>query len=234
MSRPDPLPAPDPRDPLHLADDAPLLEGWLRAMRQVDEGVRLPFTVPGHKQRTDLVGGVVAGDLPMFGGLGHDQAGAGAAGRGRAASGRAVGCGLVPVLGRRLHARQPGAGARRRPRPARRWSSPAPCTARCCWAWCWPGCTRCGCARTVDPVTGLPTAVPVAAVRRALAAHPAARAVFLGDPSYVGTRRGPRRPRRGRARRRGAARSSTPPGPRTSASTRACRRTRWPPVRTRW
>ena len=39
----------------------------------------------------------------------------------------------------------------------------------------------------VDPASGLPGAVPVAAVRSALAAHPEARAVFLGDPSYVGT-----------------------------------------------
>jgi lysine decarboxylase len=39
----------------------------------------------------------------------------------------------------------------------------------------------------VDPGTGLPLGVPVAAVERALADHPAAVAVFLGDPSYVGT-----------------------------------------------
>ena len=39
----------------------------------------------------------------------------------------------------------------------------------------------------VDAATGLPLAVPVAAVERALANHPAAVAVFLGDPSYVGT-----------------------------------------------
>ncbi len=39
----------------------------------------------------------------------------------------------------------------------------------------------------VDPASGLPGAVPVAAVRSALATHPGVRAVFLGDPSYVGT-----------------------------------------------
>jgi lysine decarboxylase len=38
-----------------------------------------------------------------------------------------------------------------------------------------------------DQATGLPRAVPVAAVRAALASHPTACAVFLGDPSYVGT-----------------------------------------------
>ena len=39
----------------------------------------------------------------------------------------------------------------------------------------------------VDPATGLPGPVPVPAVREALARHPDACAVFLGDPSYVGT-----------------------------------------------
>ena len=39
----------------------------------------------------------------------------------------------------------------------------------------------------VDPATGLPLGVAPEAVRRALAAHPEARAVFVGDPSYVGT-----------------------------------------------
>ncbi|MCA1781735.1 MAG: PLP-dependent transferase, partial [Intrasporangiaceae bacterium] len=39
----------------------------------------------------------------------------------------------------------------------------------------------------VDPVTGLPLGVGPDAVRRALAEHPDARAVFVGDPSYVGT-----------------------------------------------
>jgi lysine decarboxylase len=38
-----------------------------------------------------------------------------------------------------------------------------------------------------DEATGLPAAVSVRAVRTALAAHPRACAVFLGDPSYVGT-----------------------------------------------
>src|SRR6266545_2467035 len=39
----------------------------------------------------------------------------------------------------------------------------------------------------VDRATGLPGPVPAGAVRDALACHPDACAVFLGDPSYVGT-----------------------------------------------
>ncbi|MHB1328555.1 MAG: Orn/Lys/Arg family decarboxylase, partial [Gemmatimonadales bacterium] len=40
----------------------------------------------------------------------------------------------------------------------------------------------------IDAATGLPGAVPVSAVEAALAAHPDACGVLLGDPSYVGTR----------------------------------------------
>jgi lysine decarboxylase len=39
----------------------------------------------------------------------------------------------------------------------------------------------------VDRSTGLPLGVAPATVRRALADHPDGRAVFVGDPSYVGT-----------------------------------------------
>src|SRR5207245_9191077 len=39
----------------------------------------------------------------------------------------------------------------------------------------------------VDPAVGRPGAVPVADVEQALARHPRAVAVVVGDPSYVGT-----------------------------------------------
>jgi lysine decarboxylase len=39
----------------------------------------------------------------------------------------------------------------------------------------------------VEPVTGLPTAIPAERLARALAAHPACKAVFLVEPSWVGT-----------------------------------------------
>ncbi len=39
----------------------------------------------------------------------------------------------------------------------------------------------------IDPVSGLPAGVAVPTVAAALAAHPDACAVFLGDPTYVGT-----------------------------------------------
>src|SRR6185437_11557979 len=47
--------APDPRDPLGLAADAPMLAAWLTWMRQAESGQLLPMSTPGHKQRYDLV-----------------------------------------------------------------------------------------------------------------------------------------------------------------------------------
>ncbi len=59
----------DPRDPLGLRADAPMLAAWLDFTRRADAGELTPMSVPGHKQRQDLVGAVVAGDAPFYGGL---------------------------------------------------------------------------------------------------------------------------------------------------------------------
>ena len=40
-----------PTDPRRLRGDAPLLDAWLR----FQEEAPTPFTIPGHKQRHDLV-----------------------------------------------------------------------------------------------------------------------------------------------------------------------------------
>src|SRR3954451_3864589 len=52
-------------DPRGLRGDAPLLDAWLRFCEERPT----PFTIPGHKQRHDLVGDVVAGDVPLYAGL---------------------------------------------------------------------------------------------------------------------------------------------------------------------
>ena len=54
-----------PTDPRGLRSDAPLLDAWLR----FHEEAPTPFTIPGHKHRHDLVGDVIAGDVPYYGGL---------------------------------------------------------------------------------------------------------------------------------------------------------------------
>src|SRR5207237_7344119 len=88
----------DPRDPLGLAADAPLLAAWLDWMEQAESGRLLPMSTPGHKQRYDLVGTVVAGDAPLYGALGAikhaDRLRAGAEGRAAAPGG--AGGGRLP------------------------------------------------------------------------------------------------------------------------------------------
>ncbi len=68
-SGPDLWSVPDPRDPLGLAADAPLLAAWLDWTARAQTGQFTPMTTPGHKQRQDLTGAVVAGDATLFGGL---------------------------------------------------------------------------------------------------------------------------------------------------------------------
>jgi lysine decarboxylase len=142
--------------------------------------------VPGHKQRQDLVGSVVAGDAPFYGGLdtikhadvlradgearaarlwGADWCRFSVAGstHGNQALALAVGSpGQEVIITRILHRSLLLGVVLAGLRPV--WVRPE-----------------------MDPGSGLPAAVAVDTVRDALAAHPGACAVFLGDPSYVGT-----------------------------------------------
>jgi lysine decarboxylase len=176
----------DPRDPRGLRADAPLLDGWLRSTAQAGAGELTPMSVPGHKQRQDLVGAVVAGDAPLYGGLdsikhadtlraegerraaqlwGADWCRFSVAGstHGNQALSLAIGSpGQEVIITRTLHRSLLLGLVLAGLRPV--WVRPA-----------------------VDPSSGLPGAVSVGAVRAALAAHPGACAVYLGEPSYVGT-----------------------------------------------
>jgi len=177
---------PDPRDPRGLRRDAPLLDAWLTYTERAEAGELLPMGVPGHKQRRDLVGSVVAGDAPFYGGLdtikhadvlradgearaarlwGADWCRFSVAGstHGNQALALAVGSpGQEVIITRILHRSLLLGLVLAGLRPV--WVRPE-----------------------MDPGTGLPAAVAVDTVRDALAAHPGACAVFLGDPSYVGT-----------------------------------------------
>jgi arginine decarboxylase len=189
LASPDPAAADglaDPRDPLGLAADAPLLAGWLSFMRRATAGELLPMSVPGHKQRRDLVGDVIAGDAPLYGGVdtikhadtvradaearaaalwGADWCRFSVAGssHGNQALCLAVGQpGQEIIVTRTLHRSLLLGLVLAGLRPV--WVRPE-----------------------IDPASGLPGPVAVATVRDALAAHPGACGVFLGDPSYVGT-----------------------------------------------
>src|SRR6201984_1216086 len=176
----------DPRDPPGLRFDAPMLAGWLALTGRAEAGELLPMSVPGHKQRQDLVGSVVAGDAPFYGGLdtikhadvlradgearaarlwGADWCRFSVAGstHGNQALALAVGSpGQEVIITRTVHRSLLLGLVLAGLRPV--WVRPE-----------------------IDPRSGLPAAVAVQTVRDALAAHPAACGVILGDPSYVGT-----------------------------------------------
>ena len=179
-------PPADPRDPLGLRADAPLLDGWLASTDAADRGALTLMCTPGHKQRHDLTGAVVAGDTPLYGGVdtikhadtllaeaesraarlwGADWCRFSVAGstHGNQALALAAGTpGREVIVTRCLHRSLLLALVLAGLRPV--WVLPER-----------------------DPETGLPAAVAVQTVRDALTAHPGACAVFLGDPSYVGT-----------------------------------------------
>jgi len=181
-----PEPQRDPRDPRGLRADAPLLAAWLDATSQADAGALLPMCVPGHKQRQDLVGTVIAGDVPFYGGIdtikhadslrvaaerraavlwGADWCRFSVAGstHGNQALALAVGQpGREVIINRTLHRSLLLGLVLAGLRPV--WVRPQ-----------------------IDAASGLPAGVPVGSVRAALAAHPDACGVFLGDPTYVGT-----------------------------------------------
>lgn len=169
-------------DPLGLAADAPLLAAYWSFRHSKPT----PFTIPGHKQRTDLVGRVVEGDVPLYGGLdtmrvrddhlaraerqaahlwGVDVArfSVGGSTHGNQALALAVGRpGDTVVVARTLHRSMLLALVLADLRPV--WVRPQ-----------------------VDATTGLPDAIRAEDVALALAENPHASAVFVGEPSYVGT-----------------------------------------------
>jgi lysine decarboxylase len=169
-------------DPRGLRDDAPLLDAWLRFR----ESPPLPFTIPGHKQRTDLVGDVVAGDVPLYAGLDTMKLGTGVLAEAQARAARLWGADVCRFsTGGATHANQAvalavaGDGDRVVvSRTLHRSLLLGLVLAGLTPLWVRP---------EVDPATGLPLGVAPRTVRRALAENPDVRAVFVGDPSYVGT-----------------------------------------------
>src|SRR6202042_1136428 len=166
--------------------DAPLLDAWLRFTAQADAGALTPMSVPGHKQRRDLTGAVTAGDAPLYGGLDSIKQADELLAEGERRAARLWGADWCrfSVAGS-THGNQAlalAAGQPGRPivvtRALHRSLLLGIVLAGLEPVWVLP---------EVDPATGLPGPVPVRAVRDALTRHPDACAVFLGDPSYVGT-----------------------------------------------
>lgn len=173
----------DPRD---LRTDAPLLDAWLTFAERAATGAVRPFTIPGHKQRRDLVGDVVAGDVPLYAGLDTMKLTRGVLADAERRAARFWGADWCRFsVGGSTHGNQTLALAVGRPgdevvvgRTLHRSMLLGLVLAGLRPVWVRPD---------VDSTTGLPLGVPVAAVERALRARPRAVGVFLGDPSYVGT-----------------------------------------------
>jgi arginine decarboxylase len=169
-------------DPRGLRGDAPLLDAWLR----FQERSPTPFTIPGHKQRTDLVGDVVAGDVPLYAGLDTMKLSAGVLAQAEARAARLWDADFCRFsTGGATHANQAvaltlaGDGDRVVvSRTLHRSLLLGLVLAGLTPVWVRP---------EVDLATGLPLGVAPDTVSRALDEHPDARAVFVGDPSYVGT-----------------------------------------------
>ena len=171
-----------PTDPRRLRHDAPLLDAWLR----FQEEAPTPFTIPGHKQRLDLVGDVVAGDVPLYAGLDTMKLSRGVVADAESRAARLWGADLCRFsVGGSTHGNQALALAVGRPgdrvvvaRTLHRSMLLGLVLAGLEPVWVRPA---------VDPSHGLPVGVTAAALETALTTAPDARAVFVGDPSYVGT-----------------------------------------------
>jgi arginine decarboxylase len=163
-----------------------LLDGWLASMTAEAAGRLTSMCTPGHKQRQDLTGAVVAGDTPLYGGLDTIKHADTLLGEAESRAARLWGADWCrfSVAGS-THGNQALALAVGAP-------GQEVIVTRCLHRSLLLGLVLAG-LRPVwvlperDPGTGLPAAVAVRTVRDALAAHPGACGVFLGDPSYVGT-----------------------------------------------
>ncbi|MGD1012274.1 MAG: aminotransferase class V-fold PLP-dependent enzyme [Acidimicrobiales bacterium] len=169
-----------------LRDDAPLLDGYLKFL----ESAPTPFTTPGHKQRASTLdrelGVVLAGDVPLYGGVDLAEAEGALVAKAEAryanwlsadwcrySSGGSTHCNqaLSLAIG------QPGdkiVVTRSHHRSLLLGMVMADLIP--CWL-----------PSTTDATTGLPLGVAVEDVEAALSANPDARAVLVTEPGYLGT-----------------------------------------------
>lgn len=164
-----------------LRAEAPLLDAYLRTL----EGDVAPFTVPGHK-RNPAYGRVVAGDVPLHGGLDSVALSAGTlaeAERRAAALWRADWVRFS--VGGSTHGNQ--ALALAVGRPGDPVVVPRTLHRSLLLGLVLAGLEPVWLPTRVHPVTGLPLGSRAADVASCLAARPDVVAVFVGDPTYVGT-----------------------------------------------
>ncbi len=173
-------------EPSQPGEDAPLLGAWARFAA----GTSTPFTIPGHHRRagtvSDVLGRLLEGDVPLFGGLADIKTADSAL-----AAAERLGAGLWGAewcrysTGGSTHANQVVALAAGRPgdtvlvsRAAHRSTLSGLVLAGLRPVWL---------PAEIDERFGIPVGVPAATVERALAEHPEAVALFCVEPGYLGT-----------------------------------------------
>jgi arginine decarboxylase len=180
------MPVPDEiEDPAGLAETAPLFAAYLAGL---DRRARLghSFTTPGHKGSTHLTGLAVRGDLGLSGGVDTVKFAYGYLEQAERLAARLWGADSCRFsVGGSTHGNQALALAIGHPgdevvvsRTLHRSMLLGLVLAGLKPIWVRPD---------VDPSSGLPSGLDPAAVKNALAEHHLAKAVFIGEPSYVGT-----------------------------------------------
>lgn len=178
----EPLAPVDPRDPRGLRSEAPLLDAWLRFQ---DADTR-PFTIPGHKGRSDLIGSLTTADVPLYGGLDSVKLAAGLLTKAEARAAAVWGADVCRFsVGGSTHGNQALALAVGQPgdrvivqRTLHRSMLIGLVLAGLEPVWVQPD---------LDAATGMPLGVTAAALEAALCSVPDSVAVFVTEPSYVGT-----------------------------------------------
>ena len=164
-----------------VRSEAPLLDAYLTAL---DADVA-PFTIPGHK-RNPAYGRVVAGDLPLHGGLDSVSLSAGVLAEAERRAAALWGADVARFsVGGSTHGNQ--ALALAVGRPGDRVIVPRTLHRSLLLGLVLAGLEPVWLPTRVDALTGLPLGCRTADVDRCLRESPDVVAVFVGDPSYVGS-----------------------------------------------
>lgn len=171
-----------PTDPRGLRSDAPLLDAWLRFY----EDAATPFTIPGHKHRHDLIGDVIAGDVPYYAGLDTMKLTRGVLAQAQERAARAWGADAAYLLvGGSTQANQ--AAVLAVGRPGDRVLVGRALHRSVLLGLVLAGLEPVWLETPADPQTALPQGITRAAIEDGLSRAPDAVAVFVTDPTYVGT-----------------------------------------------
>jgi arginine decarboxylase len=164
-----------------LRGEAPLLDAYLTAL----DGDAAPFTIPGHKRNREF-GRVVAGDVPLHGGLDSISLTGGLLAEAERRAAALWGADVARFsVGGSTHGNQ--ALALAVGRPGDRVVVPRTLHRSLLLGLVLAGLHPVWLPTRVDPASGLPLGCRRADVEQCLGDHPDVVAVFVGDPTYVGT-----------------------------------------------